>query len=196
MIGGRLLVLLVLMAGWAEPLRSEEPSLDDWLARLTPPPAESLPLTIPFKEARTYPFRKYPKDFSGKIILEANGDVRVDYAFPSAYRLVLTDGGARLEEPGGDTRDLGNPPGLALLRSLMRWDVPGIERAWDLTSAAESDGATILELAPADARFAEKVSSLTIVFRPERVTGVTVKQTDGQQRDYQFAPPVDASAAP
>lgn len=193
----RFRLLFLIVASWSTAaVAAEVPALADWLARLTPPPAESLPLTIPFKEARQYPFRKYPKNFSGQIVLEFNGDVLVTYEFPSAYRLVLAEDSVQLEEPGSESRDLGNPPGLALLRSLMRWDVPAIKRDWSLSSATENGDETTLDLLPVDPDFAQSVRSLQIVFLSERVTAVTVKQADGQQREYQFGEPVSGSEAP
>ncbi|WOO42329.1 hypothetical protein [Rubellicoccus peritrichatus] len=164
-------------------------ALKETLDKLAPPQSEH-GFTIPFKEARSFPFRRYPKNFEGKVYAAADGQLAIVYSFPSSYRIIISGDQIELIYDDGETRDLSGEAGLHVFTDLLKWDTEAISQNWPTSSVNEQDGRYYVTLVPIDSTLAKSIKELSFQFDDQRVFSVSIKQRDGVGRKYEFGPAV------
>lgn len=152
---------------------------------LQPPKVENT-LKMSFSEARSFPFRRYPKNFEGTVYIAPDGRLTIAYHFPSAYRILIDGDLITLVYENGEVRNLPDEARLQLFTDLLQWDTDAISRNWTATAIEREGDQTKLALKPVLPKLAESLKGLSITYDSQRVLAVSVKQKDGVDREYLF----------
>jgi hypothetical protein len=151
------------------------------LAALAWPPGDQV-ARVAFTEERQFPFRRFPKRFSGTLDRSPSGELILSYTQPVRERLLLLPEGIYFENADGQRRELPAEAGyVRVLRDLIGGDQQALQRDWQIEP--KTDGFTLTPKAPA---LDGSLKRVEVTVADGRVRGVQVFLSDGVVRRYTF----------
>jgi hypothetical protein len=122
-------------------------------------------VAAPFVEARTFAFRKEPKQYRGVFRKDADGRVSLAYTEPEAMALHMGEGFAYYRKGEGAIRRIAqsNSQGaaLALFPQLLNFNLPSIAEFYEIAGALEGDAWTLVFSAKPDLELPYQKMSIT-----------------------------------
>ncbi|MBC2594383.1 hypothetical protein H5P28_08950 [Ruficoccus amylovorans] len=139
---------------------------------------------VAFTEERQFPFRRFPKRFSGTLDRSPQGELVLCYTEPGRERLLILADGIYFEGSDGQRRELPAEAGyVRVLRDLIGGDQTALRRDWRAELA--SGGFTLYPATPEMDRTLKRVE---VGVEDGRVSTVQVFLSDGVVRRYKFGP--------
>lgn len=109
---------------------------------------DAAPLFATFEERRFYPFRAQPAILHGELRFAPGHGLSLHYTAPEESLVIVDDRGALLRDAHGRSRALPPEAGIAVLLTIMRFDLPALARSFDLAASDLPHAAWLLQLAP------------------------------------------------
>lgn len=135
-----------------------------------------------FDEERSFPFRRFPKRYSGEMFRAPDGGVAICYQSPRELRLIIESDVIQLDEGDGKLRELRTEGDDArAISDLLRGDLEALSRDWRIEEIESG-----FRLSPKEGSSAEAIDYIDVTIADGRVRAVKVKQRDQVVRDYQF----------
>jgi hypothetical protein len=163
-----------------------------WRARLvtfTAPRA----LVASFTESRTTPLKKKPVRVEGTVRIVPNRGLSLAYAQTRAPVVILDNQGLLLRHPDG--REKSAPPeaesGLRLLHALFAFDLPLLEKSYELVTTEKPDATwslTFTRRPDADTR-STPYQELGLSGDATRLTGIRLAKTPSQKIEIELGAP-------
>jgi hypothetical protein len=151
------------------------------LVALAWPPGDQV-ARVTFTEERQFPFRRFPKRFSGTLDRSPDGELILCYTQPVRERLLLLPEGIFFENADGQRRELSAEAGyVRVLRDLIGGDQEALLHDWRIEPRA--DGFTLY---PKDPALDGSLKRVEVTVAEGRVRGVQVFLGDGVVRRYTF----------
>ncbi len=139
---------------------------------------------VSFTEERQFPFRRFPKRFSGTLDRSPEGELILAYTQPNRERLLLLKDGIYFEDSEGQRRKLPAEAGyVRVLRDLIGGDQEALRQDW--RTEPRPDGFALYPKSPQMDRALKRVE---VTVDEGRVRTVQVFLSDGVERRYSFGP--------
>lgn len=137
---------------------------------------------ITFDEERSFPFRRFPKRYSGEMFRAPNGAVAICYRDPREIRLLIEDDMIWLDEGDGQLRELpAEGDDARAISDLLRGDLQTLSRDWKIEAIDNG-----FRLSPKEDSDAEAIDYIDVMINSTRVLGVKVRQRNQVIREYEF----------
>jgi len=195
LLSARALAACLLLSTANLPAADETPVLElsaSWRARLvtfTAPRA----LVASFTESRTTPLKKKPVRVEGTVRIMPNRGLSLAYAQTRAPVVILDDKGLLLRHPDG--REQSAPAeaesGLRLLHALFAFDLPLLEKSYELVTTEKPDATwslTFTRRPDADTRNTP-YEELGLRGDATRLTGIWLAKTQSQKIEIELGVP-------
>lgn len=195
LLSARAFAAILLFSSAQLPAADEKPAPElsaSWRARLvtfTAPRA----LVASFTESRTTPLKKKPVRVEGTVRIMPNRGLSLAYAQTRAPVVILDNQGLLLRHPDG--REQSAPPeaeaGLRLLHALFAFDLPLLEKSYELVTTEKPDATwslTFTRRPDADARNTP-YQELGLSGDATRLTDIRLAKTPSQKIEIELGAP-------
>lgn len=169
-----------MLFGLGGPCLQAEP-VEDMLQRLVWPERPETAM-LAFSEERTFPFRRFPKRYTGKMYRSPEGDLAIVYDSPRSMRLLIRGDSIQLDDGSGSLQTIPSDrfDGHAI-SDLLRGDVQQLKTNWNIEPTADG-----LKLSPKSESIAANIDFIEVYFASQSVQSVRVHQSNQATRNYEF----------
>ncbi len=149
---------------------------------------EGLCLEVPFRETRSFPFRRDNRHLTGRILRERTDEGRFAFIYevPVQLRLLYAEDTLRLARGSRDPVPLETSEAtIQIFASIFNKDIPAITRAWTVALEQEAGGQSqVIVLTPKIATHAEAYNRIQLIFEDDLLKTVRVHRRNHVEHRY------------